>query len=143
MSKSKKPAVISGRAAEMPEGRRFKPGQSGNPTGRPKTPPELVEAFQARTERALATLDKIMDDYEANKETAKGDPWVPASAAAKAAEVILARGWGAPPVKVDLAAEVKVEGTVEVQKKLVIDPEKMRRVAAVLLRAGVLRLEGE
>lgn len=121
----------------------FKPGTTGNAGGRPKTPPELVEAFKGRTPKALATLDKVMSDFMSNAVTMKGDPLVPAQAAVKASEVVLARGWGAPPVKVDLAADVQVEGKVEVQQKLVIDPEKMRRVAAVLLRAGVLKLEGE
>ncbi len=59
-----------------------------NPTGRPKTPPDLVEAFRELTPRSVAVLDKAMADYLEGT----GD----AATAIRAAEVSLNRGWGKP-----------------------------------------------
>ncbi|MDP1916257.1 MAG: hypothetical protein Q8L14_08425 [Myxococcales bacterium] len=63
-----------------------------NPIGRPKTPPELVEAFQELTPRSVAVLDKAMQDYLEGT----GD----AATAIRAAEVSLNRGWGKPAERV-------------------------------------------
>jgi len=117
----------------------WKPGQSGNPGGRPKTDPELVEAFRERTPRALATLDKVMANFAADVLTEKGDPLVPPAAAVKAAEVVLNRGWGTAPATVKLEANVNatVDATSKVAVK-VLDPERLARVVGVLQRAGAL-----
>ena len=65
-----------------------------NPTGRPKTAPDLVEAFREVTPRALAVLDKAMEDYLEGR----GD----AATAIRAAEVSLNRAWGKPAERVAL-----------------------------------------
>jgi hypothetical protein len=39
----------------------WKPGQSGNPAGRAKTPPEIKEALQAATPRAVAVLVEMLE----------------------------------------------------------------------------------
>ena len=39
---------------------KFKPGQSGNPGGRPKVPTDLREAARAHTTEALETLVAIL-----------------------------------------------------------------------------------
>jgi hypothetical protein len=81
------PAANSGgTAARMPEGRRFQPGNSGNPRGRPKRDLEVAELARDHTEAALATLATIIEDAAA-----------PASARVAAATAILDRGWGRPP----------------------------------------------
>ena len=64
---------------------KFKPGQSGNPAGRSKAVLDILEAARALTPRALAALDKALDD--------------PARAV-QAAQVLLDRAWGKPPVAV-------------------------------------------
>jgi hypothetical protein len=63
----------------------FQPGQSGNPNGRSKAVQDIIEAARALTPRALAALDKALDD--------------PARAV-QAAQVLLDRAWGKPPVAV-------------------------------------------
>ncbi len=67
----------------------FKKGQSGNPSGRPKTTladgRSLREISREHTDTEIATLVKIMKDDEA-----------PPAARANAAGQILDRGWGRP-----------------------------------------------
>lgn len=49
------------------KGRPFKPGQSGNPNGRPKLTPEALDlqaACRAKTDDALAVLLRIMTSGE-------------------------------------------------------------------------------
>jgi len=64
----------------------FEKGQSGNPSGRPKMPEELREAFRAAGPKALATLVNIVDGGN----NAKPSDQV------RAAEVLLNRGYGMP-----------------------------------------------
>jgi hypothetical protein len=44
----------------MPEGRRFKKGQSGNPGGRPKVIADIQELARQKTPEAIETLTDIM-----------------------------------------------------------------------------------
>ncbi len=57
-------------------------GTSGNPGGRPKTRVDLQALCRARTPEAVATLIRMMRQ--------KTNP----AAAARAAEILLDRGWG-------------------------------------------------
>lgn len=68
---------------KMPEGRRWKPGQSGNPSGLPKQGLELRDAARSFTEEALETLVRVLRAR-------------PPLAKIKAAVAILDRGWGKP-----------------------------------------------
>lgn len=115
-------------------------GQSGNPEGRPKSDPELVEAFRGRTMKALATLDKVMDDFAIDAQNEKGDPLIPAAAAVKAAEVVLNRGWGTAPttVKLDATLDATVKGEVVHDVKPLADPLRLARILQVARQAGVL-----
>lgn len=63
----------------------WKPGQSGNPGGRPKVVAEVRELARAHTEDALATLASIMKNEDA-----------PPAARVSAAAHILDRGYGKP-----------------------------------------------
>lgn len=117
----------------------FPVGGPGGP-GRPKSDPELVEAFRGRTMKALATLDKVMDDFAIDAQNEKGDPLIPATAAVKAAEVVLNRGWGAAPttVKLDATLDATVKGEVAHDVKPLADPQRLARILQVARQAGVL-----
>ena len=45
-----------------PHSGQFKPGQSGNPGGRPKIPDEVKRAFESHTMQAVRVLAKAMKD---------------------------------------------------------------------------------
>jgi hypothetical protein len=62
----------------------FKPGQSGNPGGRPKGEGRVREAAREHTDEALGVLVAAMQDEDVRVRI-------------KAAETILERGWGKPP----------------------------------------------
>jgi hypothetical protein len=64
---------------------RFKPGQSGNPSGRARVPAEVKEMARAYTEEAIKTLATVMNDKKA-----------PASARVMAANAIIDRAYGKP-----------------------------------------------
>ena len=63
----------------------FKPGESGNPGGRPKAVEGVKELARLHTETAIAALVRVIEDKKANP-----------SARVSAAVAILDRGWGKP-----------------------------------------------
>lgn len=76
------------------EATQFKPGQSGNPSGRPRIPEEVKEAFRAASGDACRVLCDIVNDFSAKD-----------SDRIRAAEVILDRAWGKPVQAVDVDAK--------------------------------------
>jgi uncharacterized protein DUF5681 len=82
----------------------WKPGQSGNPSGRPKINPELRDLARRHTKIALTALVEIARDAKA-----------PPAARVAAANALLDRGYGRPMQAVDL----------EVQQHAVIWPEPL------------------
>lgn len=63
----------------------FKPGQSGNPGGRPKALMEVVELARKETAASLKALAEIRSDLAA-----------PPAARVAAAQALLDRAWGKP-----------------------------------------------
>lgn len=70
----------------------FKPGQSGNPGGRPKRP-ETIEARKVIADVKALARESTKEAMEALVEVVK-DVKAPPSARVSAASVILDRGWG-------------------------------------------------
>lgn len=66
-------------------GRPFKPGQSGNPNGRPKVPEGVKDLARQFTELSVNTLAEICRKKKA-----------PAAARVMAATALLDRAWGKP-----------------------------------------------
>lgn len=75
---------------------RIKKGQVLNPGGRPKLPPELVEAARMRTEKCLYLLD-----YWASQTVHPG-------AAIMAIRTLLERAWGSPRQQIDVSGQITV-----------------------------------
>ena len=69
----------------------WKPGQSGNPGGRPAQLTDVRDAARQRTVIAIGTLESICTDAKE-----------PAAARVSAAEALLNRGWGRPAQSMDL-----------------------------------------
>lgn len=63
----------------------FKPGQSGNPSGRPKNPIDVIALAKAHTPLAINQLVRIASS-----------PVSPPAAVVAASVAILDRGWGRP-----------------------------------------------
>ena len=95
----------------------FKPGESGNPNGRPKTPQEIIDAFRAKSMDAVNTLFKIMED-----EGAKSSDRV------KAADIVLNRAYGTAPQSVTLNGVVSTTHTLNVSE---LTPEQQQGIIAL------------
>lgn len=91
----------------------WKPGQSGNPGGRPKEVAHVRELARQHTAEAIATLVDIMRHGTSDR------------ARVAAAEALLNRAWGHPTTPVE--AELKGEGLAAVLK-----PEDIRRLEETL-----------
>lgn len=74
----------------------WKPGQSGNPDGRPKIYRTVVDLARKRTVRAIKVLTEIMEDAGADE-----------SARVKAAATLLDRGWGRAPQVLEVRRTMK------------------------------------
>lgn len=92
--------------------RPFEKGRSGNPGGRPKIPPDLVEIAKGKSKQALGVLVSIMQDKS-----------VSPSVRVQAAEAILNRGYGKPSQYLDIQAKQENNGP---SGTVIILPEKRR-----------------
>jgi hypothetical protein len=81
---------------------RFKPGQSGNPSGKPKALADVIEMARLHTPMAMLTLADIA--------RSKSEP----TAARVAASIaLLERGWGKPVQPID--ADINMRATYVVR----------------------------
>ena len=95
------PAENSGETAR---GRPFKPGQSGNPGGRPKMPEDVREAFRALVPEAIQTIVYVMRHGKKDKDRTD------------AANSIIDRAYGKPmqmqDISMDMAGSVDLTGQI-------------------------------
>ena len=84
--------------SEEKNGGQFRPGQSGNPAGRkPEDKNHVRDLAREHTEKAVNTLVRIL-------ETSKND-----MARLRAAEALLARGWGQPVAHIETTSSLADE----------------------------------
>lgn len=86
---------ISNLPKQMPRGRPFEKGSSGNPGGRPKRTAEeveLIEACRAKTGEALETILELMESSDNDR------------VRLAAAQFVIERGWGKAPERIELLA---------------------------------------
>jgi hypothetical protein len=109
-----------------PEGKRFKPGQSGNPSGRPAGFAEFREKCREHTEDAIRALVLNLADMEGSVRNT-------------AANTILAYGWGKPLQAVEVSGD-KAKDPVQVEGRVKHDdsPERLAAILRVMGAAGVL-----
>jgi len=96
----------------------FKPGQSGNPSGRPAVPASVTAACRAHTDAAIAVLVAAMDDVDARVRVV-------------AANSILDRAWGKATTIVEATVR-KAESLHEEQARLLAESfiESQRRITS-------------
>ena len=97
--------VVMAQPPDKVWGKRFQKGQSGNPSGRVKIPPDVKEMARGLTKEAIQTLAAVMRDAHA-----------PHSARVRSAEVILDRAWGRPETtsNVRVSSDVRDLTTAEI-----------------------------
>jgi hypothetical protein len=96
----------------------FEKGKSGNPSGRPRVPPEVKELAKAHTEDAIRTLAEVM-----------GNESAPPGARVTAAEKLLDRAWG------------KAEATLNVNDNRTPRDLATAEILALLAAQGVVSAE--
>lgn len=106
----------------------FVKGQSGNPSGRPKIPPNVRDAARSLTMTALRTLEEVC---------ANG---VSEAARVAAAQAILDRAWGKPQQHVELTGDdggpVKIAGVNVSLNQLPEDD--FRALRALVMKCAVI-----
>lgn len=117
-------------STDPPVDGRFKPGESGNPSGRPKVDLNLRKLAREHTETALDALVEIVLSKRAA-----------AAARVSAAQAILDRGWGRPVTPTSFVDEDGNDRPLPLDFYDATDLEKARRIAHILAQ-GLRALPG-
>lgn len=96
----------------------FKPGKSGNPSGRPKSNEVIVALAQACTEEAIETLAQIMRDESK-----------PTAARVSAATALLDRGYGKPAQAITLPGIEDQRPPISMIRMIIVNPSDEVRPA--------------
>ena len=80
----------------------FQPGQSGNPSGRPKLGVALAEKVRKATKDGNAIVKLLVEIAEGGLEAKISDRLA-------AAEMLLSRGWGEAVTQMEVTADVQVQ----------------------------------
>jgi len=103
----------------------FKKGQSGNPKGRPKRDQDIAMLAREHTTKAINLLIKVMENDKERQTSAR----------VRAAEILLNRGWGSAPQKMEITGAdggvISIEQRRKAMQEAVRNP-KMRAALAVL-----------
>lgn len=83
----------------------FRPGQSGNPGGRPKAEISLRDLAREHTQDAVATLVAIMKDNAAVS-----------AARVSAAQALLDRGYGKPKQEIEASGSISIAVTTGIER---------------------------
>ncbi len=110
----------------------WRPGESGNPGGRPKLTESQRQAREDRATAQPAAVKRLVSIIE-NPASEDRD-------AIAAAKVILE---GLEPLKIALDANVTADLKHELKAEVVQSPERMQAIVAVLARAGQLAAKTE
>jgi hypothetical protein len=98
--------------------RKFQKGQSGNPGGRPKIPPDVKEAARGMSPEAIDTLGEVMRDRKQ-----------PGAARVEAANSILDRAWGKPQQHIT-TGRIEQLSDQELAEELEITLQAIKAIAA-------------
>ena len=109
----------AGISKKQPRGRPFKPGQSGNPSGRPRLPDDLREMTRSACPDAIRYLVSVMSD-DGEKTAYRLD----------AAKTLLDRGYGKAMQMQDISFGVQNVVDVQAQiRRLLLKEDKITHVA--------------
>lgn len=109
-------ALVGGKTVNL--GNRFKPGQSGNPSGKPKDADNLRELARSYTKLAIETLAEMAKD---------GPPAVRVSASS----ILLDRGFGKPQQSIQIDVD---DGREEMLRIEMIEMRKNPELNAAMLK---------
>jgi hypothetical protein len=107
----------------------FQPGQSGNPSGRPKVVGEVRDLAREQTEASINALVNIRDDLKA-----------PAAARVSAATALLDRAWGKPTTTIATDPEAPMVPILNVSVRR--DLEKLDKTQRDQLRGMLQTIYG-